>query len=105
MTCHCGVNGQSARAIAAAFANPCGPTDYPRDPDDLGRCRAYCDDHGITPAMLSDRMRGVSPQWAALTAEWPELLRMLDEERPSGRAPRTYARMRGLIESAGAPRG
>lgn len=39
-----------------------------------------------------------SPEWAALAGAWSELTALYIEERPSGMAPRLYARMRELID-------
>lgn len=97
--CQCTM-GLSARTIANAFGNACGGVHHPHDPSDLIRCRNYCNAHGITPAMLRERVSGLSPEWLALAGEWPELLALLAEEEPTRRAPRTYARMRELIEGS-----
>ena len=101
MSCYFdGATGLSSQTIAFVFAGhkPSRP-DHPYDPADLIRCRNYCRARGITDEVLAQRMTPVSPQWAALAAEWPELLRLLAEEEAecTGMAPRTYKRMKDLL--------
>lgn len=73
-----------------------GPN-YPHDPSDLGRCVALLD---AAPELRPHipAMAEVCPEWAALVGSWDELEKLYREERPSGRAPRCFARMRQLIE-------
>lgn len=70
---------------------------HPWDPDDFGRC------HRLLHAMPGWRARigeaaELSPTWERLVAAWDELEKLYLEELPSGRAPKLYARMRGLVE-------
>jgi hypothetical protein len=76
---------------------------HPHDPDDLKRCLMLLED---VPELVPDfpRMREVSPVWAALVDHWDELrATFLQEGGATWRkgpwsAPKTYARMRELIE-------
>jgi hypothetical protein len=96
--CSCEATGLSSHAIARAFGH-ChqGGTDYPHDPADLLRCIDYCAETGISTKGLAKMMTPVSEQWARLVAEWDSLAESCLEEKPSGRAPITYARMKELI--------
>lgn len=77
----------------SAFAIKHGGTDHPLDPSDLCRCLH------VSP-FPPDHMRGLSPEWDALVDHWFELSDLLAEEHSTGRAPRTYARMKELFRSA-----
>jgi hypothetical protein len=66
---------------------------HPHDPSDLCRCLAI-------QKNPPEHMRGVSAEWAILVDHWRELADMLAEEHPSGRAPKTYARMQELFAIA-----
>lgn len=97
--CACQATGLSSHAIARAFGHcRMGGTDHPYDPADLKRCVDYCAETGVSTKTLSEKMSRVSQTWAALTAEWDSLAALLAEEiaENTGRAPRTYARMREL---------
>lgn len=92
MMCHshigcCHEMGLSAHAIVS------GGIDHPHDPEDLIRCLA------VSPA-APKHMRTRSPEWAALVDHWQELRDLVEVEKPTGRAPRTYARMRDLLTQA-----
>ena len=96
----CGATGLSSHAIARRFGYcHAGGIDHPYDPADLRRCRDYCNARGIGSEQLAERMRTVSPTWAALVAEWPQLLAMLAEEEHTGQGPRTYERMAQIRKS------
>ena len=89
MRCHshtgcCREMGLSVHAIIS------GGTDHPHDPDDLLRCLA------VSPA-APEHMRTRSPEWAALVDHWDELRNLVEDEKPTGRAPRTYRLMRELL--------
>jgi hypothetical protein len=90
----CGI-GHDPRTGLSAYAIVHGGTDYPHDPGDLGRCLQ------VSPS-APKHMRTVSPVWAALVDHWQELADTFADEKTegTGRAPRTYARMRELIEAA-----
>lgn len=99
--CPCVATGLSSHAIARAFGHcRSGGSDHPWDPSDLRRCRDYCRSTGISDTMLAERMPQVSPQWAALIPAWPELLQLLADEEPTGNAPRTYQRMKELLDES-----
>lgn len=101
--------GRSSELMAATLSpiaqgrpRPCifaDPDDHPHDPDDLGRCIRLLE---AVPELRPHvpHMAEVSPVWAALVGRWDELEVLYREEAPSGKAPRCYALMRSLIESA-----
>jgi hypothetical protein len=75
---------------------------HPADPSDLGRCI------GLLAAVPELRphlpaMAAVSPAWAALIGAWDELEALYAEEAPGGKAPRTYRRMRELLDGSQSP--
>jgi hypothetical protein len=94
--------GLSSRAMAARLAPLIGervllgrPTDHPHDPDDFGRCLGLLE---AAPALREHLplMADVSPEWACLVGAWDELEALYREERPSGKAPRLFERMKAL---------
>ena len=90
----CPTRGLSADAIAGSGKH------HPWDPSDLVRCVAYCDRNGITTADLRTRMVGRSPEWDRLLPEWDDLVALLRHEvetATDGKAPRTYAAMKCVI--------
>ncbi len=104
-----GERGASSDAIAGHLGGArIGYHDsYPRDPDDLSRCIGLLDDvPGLREGM--HRMSGVSPQWSALVAVWPQLEATFRAEvgpkwrdpRTRWKAPKTYAAMRAAIDGA-----
>jgi hypothetical protein len=90
------------RDVVVAAMNGCFGLAYPHDPADLGRCVRLMD---IEPSYRTRimEMASVSPQWARLAAHWHELEALYREEVPEhrGSAPRTYARMRELLDMEG----
>lgn len=80
-----------------------GPS-VPWDPDDFGRCYRLLK---LIPNGV-ERMPEVAaahPRWAKLVAAWPELTALFEEEAPSGRAPKLYARMKELTVREGGRHG
>ena len=74
---------------------------HPHDPADLRRCREFVARVPAVGALLP-LMANCSPEWGALVAHWPELCALMDSELSGSRsAPKTYARMRQLIDGAG----
>jgi len=70
-------------------------TDVPHDPADFGRCYRLLQ---VMPSW-KDRLSEVAalyPKWSPLVSAWNELTALYEEERPSGRAPKLYARMHEL---------
>ena len=85
-----------------------GRIDYPLDPDDLARCRRLLSQ---CPEFVESfqRMAECSREWAALVPEWDALCSMMDVEAPnweshSASAPKTYARMKQLLDPVRAKR-
>ncbi|TFC92068.1 MULTISPECIES: hypothetical protein [Cryobacterium] len=86
--------GLSAQAIAGSG------TDHPWDPGDLRRCIDYCSGR-LTTEQLRTRMAGRSISWDRLLPEWDKLVALLQIEMDTatnGRAPRTYAEMRRVLD-------
>jgi len=101
---HCGI---SSATIAHVLGG--GPlldpfrADAPYDPSDFERCRRVVD---IFPGWR-ERLGEVAdryPIWRGIVDAWDELVALLDEERPSGRAPKLYARIKQLRADAEEPR-
>lgn len=76
--------------------------DHPYDTADLSRCRKLLEQ---VPELkpLFPNMATCSATWARLAMHWQELCDLMDAEAPrwadgEGDAPKTYARMRDLIE-------
>jgi hypothetical protein len=99
---HGGTGGLSSKAMVQRItgANLLGPSSgerHPLDPDDFGRCyrvlRRFPE--------LRDGMHlvaALSPAWGRLVGAWDELEALYEEERPTGDAPKLYARMKELID-------
>ena len=88
--------GLSAQAISGSGSN------HPHDPSDLLRCINYCEGRAIGTPALQSRMAGRSIYWDRLLPEWDHLVELLRHEmdtRTDGRAPRTYAAMRRLLNN------
>lgn len=78
--------------------------DIPHDPDDLDRCLQLLEAVPLLRVMLP-QMATHSPGWAALVEHWAEIeASHLDEVglrwTKARRAPKTFALMRKVIESA-----
>lgn len=77
--------------------------DHPHDPDDMTRCRRLLEEVPRLQAEFS-RMASCSGPWAQLVQHWQELCELMDTEAPRwrearGSAPKTYKRMRELIDA------
>lgn len=106
-----GERGISSKAIVSGVTGtPVGrsygfPT-HPVDPSDFRRCEVLLRE--VPEARFAlPLMSAVSPVWAALVAHWDELVALAESESPGmfvrflrkGRpAPKTYARIRELVE-------
>jgi len=74
---------------------------YPRDPDDLRRCRLLLEAVPSLQGQMS-RMAALSPIWARLVDQWDALCAQMDAESPDwregrGASPQTYDQMQALI--------
>lgn len=84
-----------------------GRRHHPHDPDDFGRCERFLRRNPHLRERLPF-MADVSPEWAALVPRWNDIAALMEEEVPGcfdspdrwGRAPRAYALMRELLDSA-----
>lgn len=72
---------------------------HPRDPADLGRCIRLMDIESSYRDRILE-MSFYSRQWARISVNWTELESLYREEAPAhhGSAPRTYARMKELLD-------
>lgn len=79
---------------------------WPHDPADLVRCQRLVDRCRAVRMIAFPKAARRSPVWKALVDHWDQLLQILSTEVPNwkqhqeGGAPRTYRRMRELIEQA-----
>lgn len=99
---HCGNDttypvGVSAQAMHTVKLGVKGRINHPLDPSDLQRCITA---HGTA---VPEYMRGVSPSWDTLVDHWDELVNLLEQElaEDTGRARKTYGRMKTLLSDAG----
>lgn len=69
---------------------------YPHDPSDFGRCVGFLKAVPEARQHIS-RMVVTGKEWCGLAACWDELEALYNEEHPSGKAPKLYARMKELI--------
>lgn len=71
----------------------------PSDPSDFGRCYRLLKLMPAWRARLSE-VATRYPEWSALVAHWDELTTLYEQElnTPNGMAPKTYARMKELID-------
>lgn len=93
----CGDTGLSSKAIwRHMMGGSVHEASAPRDPDDFGRC------HRLLAAPWANgwkaRMGWMTryPEWRRIALAWEELDALYVEERPTGNAPRLFARMRAL---------
>lgn len=96
--------GLSSQAIALRFTYGDGPSEYPHDPSDFGRCerlmRAVPEIREWFPAMAQ-----VSPRWARLVEQWDDIVATAEVEVPGcfdsrdayGSASRAYAMIRAAV--------
>lgn len=68
---------------------------YPRDPGDFGRCVTMLEAVPVLRERLG-QAAGISPVWSRLIAAWDDLESLYREERPSGEAPKLYARLKEI---------
>lgn len=103
-----GERGVSSEAIVSHLTGePVGRyrigDDYPFDPSDFRRCEVLLR-HVPLARLTFPAMASRSPIWAALVAEWDELVALMESESPGvfgtsdprGSAPKTYARMKEI---------
>lgn len=92
--------GSSSLYMAHILAD--GPMDrhaFPWDPADFGRCYRFL--RAVPEARKKLLlMRGTGAVWAAYVAHWDEMERLWEQESPTGKAPKLYALMQRLRESA-----
>lgn len=107
-----GERGLSSEAIVANLTGSRvgrygNRSDHPYDPSDFRRCERLLRAHPLARLHFA-QMRDVTPTWAALVDAWPELVALaesevpgiFDADRPHGSAPKTYARIQEIRNSA-----
>jgi hypothetical protein len=91
-----GDTGTSSKTIWSVMTGyPVDRHDVPHDPADFGRCHKLLELFPAWRARLPE-LAARHPMWAGLVEHWDDLTAMYLEELPTGRAPRTYARMKEL---------
>jgi hypothetical protein len=73
--------------------------DVPHDPDDFGRCHRLLQVMPEWRARLGDVAVRYA-EWRPFVDAWPELTALYEQELPTGRCDRLYARMRALTGAA-----
>ena len=96
--------GMSSKYLAGVLAGgvsaPISEFAYPHDPSDFGRCYRMlraCPELRAKIAVMGT----MKNPWPQLYAAWSELEQLYEAESPSGTAPKLYARMQQIIQSAG----
>lgn len=95
--------GISSKAIyhvlgGGPVPSPCWREPIPHDPSDFGRCyRLLAVAPGWTEQLGEVAVR--FPSWAPFVEAWPELCALWEEEEPTGKAPKLYARLQELRKS------
>jgi hypothetical protein len=74
-------------------------SNIPHDPADFRRCKQFVEQCRIDKDQLQ-KIKKQIPWWGPFIDAWDELVALYEEERPSGKAPRLYARMQELKEQA-----
>jgi hypothetical protein len=100
---HCGDTGLSSSTIWCVMTGQVAMPgrsrfdvgDTPADPDDFGRCFRLLERFPGWKARMPE-VAAKYPAWAGLVAAWDELEALYAQERPTGTAPKLYARMQEL---------
>lgn len=74
-----------------AIGNPLPEVHYPYDPSDLGRCLRFLSI--LTEKEKEEVLRRAkhrSRHWELIVKNWDELIKLYNEEYPSGRCPKLY---------------
>lgn len=93
-----GDTGTSSKTIAHVMLGVRAPRygpDVPYDPGDFGRCYRLLKLFPLWELRLPE-VAEAYPAWSGLVREWSRLSALYEEELPSGKAPRLYARMQEL---------
>lgn len=94
-----GTSSLTIAHVLGGIAMPRRP-DIPYDPDDFGRCLRL-----VRLMGWRDRLGEVADAyprtaWPGIIEAWNDLVDLYEEERPTGRAPKCYARMQDIIKGA-----
>lgn len=104
-------NGISSRTIYGALHSSGGyhrwpggevSTSVPLDPGDFGRCYRLLKLFPAWRARLPE-VAAMHPEWRGLVEAWDELTALYEEELPTGKCPKLYARMQMIIDSPRRP--
>lgn len=95
-----GERGLSSEAMCRALfgipmADDRNEQPYPRDPDDLRRCRLFLEAVPEARSRMGE-LSNLSPTWKAYVEHWDEMNRLFNEEAPLGRLMKTASLMRQL---------
>ncbi len=85
-----------ASGIKQPFLGKYCEYNYPHDPDDFGRCYRML---RAAPEFIPHvgTMAKSGKEWEALAKHWDELEKLYEQEYPTGKAPKLYARMKELL--------
>jgi hypothetical protein len=100
--------GLSSRYMARVFSPELVPLEKngfrgvvaPADPADFCRCVGLLRAVPAYREMLPTLAEGHGPVWAGLVAAWDELEKLLEEELPTGQAPKLADRIREITDAA-----
>ena len=89
--------GDASKFLAHALHGRCGEYHYPDDPHSFGLCLGFFE---ACPEKRADlcKMQEAGWEWAQLVDHWDELEKLYREEQPTGKCPRTYERMREILQ-------
>ncbi len=101
-----GEHGTSSISIFYAFTGDMLESenhDIPHDPDDFRRCKQLLD---LMPEWRSrlNGLMGLGRYWLPFIEAWNAMEKLYIEELPTGRAPKLYALMQGLVKQSEALR-
>ena len=92
--------GLSSKAIASVILTGRCATGrkyhHPLDPSDFGRCLRLMRELPYGTGGTVGVLAGHSKEWKAVIENWEELEKLYDEELPSGKGSKLYARMKEL---------
>ena len=90
-----GISSETIVKVALGFKPGRWDFDAPSDPSDFGRCYRLVKRFPYLRKSFS-KVAKACPRFKPILANWDELCAMYDAEKPQGRAPLMYARMKEL---------
>jgi hypothetical protein len=92
-----GTSSKTIWAVMMGVADPeCNRYDVPYDPADFGRCVRLLNRVPEWRGRLGE-VAAIFPRWQPLVDAWEELETLYEEEFPTGKAPRLYERIQGMV--------